>query len=168
MYSIKTLLLLFFGPSLSYIQASIASFLMWGSSSWIRGSDSAIWTFVPGNRDGVPLQVLWLRILCLRPLGHHSRFLLLLKRSNFFCRSSSSICGIHFYSRKQTFRSGWTSTFRKSKSYFIMIGYLCHARFRLRMRNSFIALCVSHNFQWTYLKLKFYTKVLLHVWDVWN
>ena len=52
-----------FGPSLSYIRASIASFVMWGSASWIRGSDPAIWTFVPGKHDEVPLQVLWLRIL---------------------------------------------------------------------------------------------------------
>ena len=32
----------FFGPSLSYIRASIVSFVMWGSTSWIRGSDPAI------------------------------------------------------------------------------------------------------------------------------
>ena len=30
------------GPSLSYIRAPIASFVMWGSASWIRGSDLAI------------------------------------------------------------------------------------------------------------------------------
>ena len=32
----------FIGPSLSYIRASIASFVMWGSASWSRGSDPAI------------------------------------------------------------------------------------------------------------------------------
>ena len=30
------------GPSLSHIRAPIASFVMWGSASWIRGSDLAI------------------------------------------------------------------------------------------------------------------------------
>ena len=50
----------YFGPSLSYILASIASFTMWGSASWIRGSDPVIWTFVPGNHDEVPmLRPLW-------------------------------------------------------------------------------------------------------------
>ena len=35
--------------------SSTVSFMMWGSASWIRGSDLAMLTFEPGNRDGVPL-----------------------------------------------------------------------------------------------------------------
>ena len=48
---------LFFGPSLSYIWASFASFVMWASASWIRGSDLAILTFVPENHDVVCMYV---------------------------------------------------------------------------------------------------------------
>ena len=40
-----------FGPSLSYIRASIASFVMWGFASWIRGSDPAI--FEPLSQETV-------------------------------------------------------------------------------------------------------------------
>ena len=54
-----------FGPSLSYIRASIASFMMCDSQisdSQISDSDPAVWTFVPGNLDEVLLQLFWLRI----------------------------------------------------------------------------------------------------------
>ena len=39
---ISILFMYLFGPFLSYIPASIASFVMWEYTSWIRGSDPAI------------------------------------------------------------------------------------------------------------------------------
>ena len=49
------LILFFYLDHLILHPSSTVSFVMWGFASWIRGSDPAILTFVPGNSDGVPL-----------------------------------------------------------------------------------------------------------------
>ena len=51
---LKIPIIFLFGPYYPKFQLH-SELVMWGSASWIRGSGPAMLTFVPGNRDGVPL-----------------------------------------------------------------------------------------------------------------